>query len=144
MSNKPNPTESEAVVQSNEDVEVDVKASDEELHRRIAELEENIASRDQALAALKESLASAVAKYRASVLAALPRMPQELVNGETIEEIDASLALAQGIMANVKQQLETEETAKSVPAGAPGRTHPDYSSLSPTSKIIEGLRQKGA
>ena len=119
------------------------KASDEELRWRMAELEETLSGRDRELVALKESLAGAVAKYRISVLNSLPGIPQELIKGDTIEAIDTSLALAQDIVANVKQQLETEDAAASVPSGAPGRTPPDYSSLSPTSKILEGLRQKG-
>ncbi len=111
----------------------------DELQARIAQLEQGISTRDSELAAVKGSLADAVAKYRAAVLASAPDVPQELVKGESVDDIDASLQQARGIVSKVKQQLESEAEAKSVPTGAPPRTPQDLSALSPAEKIAYAL-----
>jgi uncharacterized coiled-coil protein SlyX len=121
--------------------EIDWKATSDELQTRIAQLEQGIASKDSELAAIKETLASGVAKYRAAVLASAPDVPEELVKGETVEAIDDSLEQARGIVAKVRQQLEVEAEEKRVPAGAPPRTHQDLSALSPAEKIAYALRK---
>ena len=135
-------TEREAEVHTSEETETDWKAMNEELRGRIAQLEEGIASRDSELAALKESLAGAVAKYRAAVMASAPGVPEEMLRGETVEEIDSSLELAQGIVAKVRQQFESDVAARSVPAGAPPRTPPDLSALPPGEKIAHALAKQ--
>jgi hypothetical protein len=111
------------------------------LQARIAQLEQDIASKDSELATIKETLASGVAKYRAAVLASAPDIPEELVKGETVEAIEASLEQARGIVARVRQQLEVEAEEKRVPAGAPPRAPQDLSALSPAEKIAYALRK---
>jgi hypothetical protein len=113
----------------------------DKLQVRIAQLEQGIASRDSEMAAIKESLSGAVAKYRAVLLATAPEVPAELVKGESIAEIDASLEQARGIVSKVRQQLEAEAEANKVPAGAPERTPQDLSALSPAEKIAYALRK---
>ena len=108
---------------------------------RIARLEQGISSRDSELTVIKESLSGAVAKYRAALLAAAPEIPAELVKGESINEIDASLEQARGIVSKVRQQLEAEAETNKVPAGAPERTPQDLSALSPAEKIAYALRK---
>jgi len=115
--------------------------SNDGLQTRIAQLEQGISSRDSDLAAIRESLSGAVAKYRAAVLAASPDIPAELVKGESIDEIDASLEQARGIVSKVRQQLEAEAEANKVPTGAPERTPQDLSALSPAEKIAYALRK---
>ena len=111
------------------------------LQARIAELEQGISSRDGDLAAIKESLSGAVAKYRAALLATAPEIPAELVKGESIDEIDASLEQARGIVSKVRQQLESEVEANKVPTGAPERTQQDLSALSAAEKIAYALKK---
>ncbi len=142
MTEETKDAEREAKVQGNEETEIDWKAVNEELQGRIEQLEEGIASRDSELTALKDSLTGAVAKYRAAVMDSAPGVPEELLKGETVEEIDASLELAQGIVAKVRQQFESDVTARSVPAGAPPRTPPDLSALSPGEKIAHALARQ--
>jgi hypothetical protein len=139
MTDETRDVEREAELPGSEETEMDLKAANDELQRRIAQLEEGIASRDGELAALRESLASAAAKYRASALAAEPGVPGELVKGETVEDIESSLNAARDIVAKVRQQLDTEVAAGSVPAGAPPRMPPDLSALSPAEKIAHAL-----
>ena len=120
----------------------DTKTQDKDsMQARITQLEQGISSRDSDLAAIKESLSGAVAKYRAAVLASAPEIPGELVKGESIAEIDASLEQARGIVSKVRQQLESEAEANKVPAGAPERTQQDLSALSPAEKIAYALKK---
>jgi len=142
MTEETKDAEREPEVRDNEETEIDWKAVNQELQGRIEQLEESIASRDSELAALKDSLAGAVSKYRAAVIASAPRVPEEMLKGETVEEIDASLELAQGIVAKVRQQFESDVAARSVPAGAPPRTPPDLSALPPGEKIAHALAKQ--
>ena len=113
----------------------------DDLQARIAQLEQGVSSRDSEMAVLKGSLSGAVAKYRAALLATAPEIPTELVKGESIDEIDASLEQARGIVSKVRQQLEADAEANKVPAGAPERTPQDLSALSPAEKIAYALRK---
>ena len=120
----------------------DTKTQDKDsMQARIAQLEQGISSRDSDLAVIKESLSGAVVKYRAAVLASSPDIPVELVKGESIAEIDASLEQARGIVSKVRQQLESEAEANKVPTGAPERTQQDLSALSPAEKIAYALKK---
>jgi len=121
--------------------ETDWKAKSGEMQARIAQLEQGIANRDGELTAIKQSLSGAVAKYRAAVVASAPGIPQELVKGESLDEIDASLEVARGIVSKVRQQIEVEAEANKVPAGAPPRMPQDLSALSPAEKIAYALRK---
>ena len=120
----------------------DTKTQDKDsMQARITQLEQGISSRDSDLAVIKESLSGAVVKYRAAVLASSPDIPVELVKGESIAEIDASLEQARGIVSKVRQQLESEAEANKVPTGAPERTQQDLSALSPAEKIAYALKK---
>ena len=121
--------------------ETNWKAKSAEMQARLTQLEQSIASRDDELTAIKQLLSGAVAKYRDAVLASAPGIPQELVKGESLDEIDASLETARGIVSKVRQQLEVEAEANKVPTGAPPRMPQDLSALSPAEKIAYALRK---
>ena len=115
----------------------------------ISELEQVVADRDSDVAALKQalaesaemltnvrdSLAQAVSSYRALVVQANPDVLDELISGDSIEAINQSLEHAQCFISRVKQGLEAEAAKTRVPVGAPQRTPPDLSALSPREKI---------
>ena len=111
--------------------------------RRIGELEGALAQLQQQMegevAAFKGQLASAAAKYRALILASAPEVPEELVRGETPEEVEASFAAAREMVAKVRRQLEAKVQAQRVPAGAPARTPVNLGALSPQEKIAYAL-----
>ena len=117
---------------------------------RIAELEASL-SQEQSdrelaladLAATREANTAAVAKYLDAVQAANPTIPQDVIAGDTIEDIDASLAQATAIAERVRARLENEVKGTKVPAGAPARTGIDIEGLSPREKIAAGIQQKG-
>jgi chromosome segregation ATPase len=100
--------------------------------QRIAELEQALTEKDEQLAALtqsaaeleqrlterEESLTQAIASYRALAVRYNPGLPEEQVTGDSIEEIDASLARAQALINRLRQELEAEMAAARIPAGA--------------------------
>ena len=108
----------------------------------LAELKEELAKRQEELAALKGQLALAVAKYRGALLASAPELPEEMVAGVTIEEVEASVVRAKEVVERVRHQLEARAQAQRVPAGAPPRTTPDPSTLSPGEKIAYALNKQ--
>ncbi len=134
MAEETKQTESQTETQGSE-------ATPDLLQAKIVQLEQTIASRDKDMSSLKDSLSGAVVKYRAALLAGMPDVPGDLVKGTTIEEIDSSLETARGIIAKVRQRLESEAEAKRVPAGAPQRTPQDLSALSPAEKIAYALNR---
>ncbi len=143
-----NPGEIEGIAEKDEALAVK--------EQRIAELEQALASKDEEIAALtqsaaeleqrlaerEESLAQAIASYRALALKYNPSLPEEQITGESIEEIDASLASAQALINRVRQELEAEMAAARIPAGAPQRTPADLSTLSPRDKIQYAIGER--
>ncbi len=115
----------------------------------ITELEQVIAAKDSDIVTLKQaasdserseeeakqSLANAVSTYKTALSQANPAVPGELITGDTIEAIDQSLETAKTLVAQVRETIEAEIAAGKVPAGAPARTPPDLSALSPREKI---------
>jgi vacuolar-type H+-ATPase subunit I/STV1 len=118
---------------------------------RIAELEASLSEAQQGseaaaaeLATLKEAHTQAVAKYLDVVRLANSTIPQDIITGDTIEDIDASLAKAQTIAGAVKANLEAQAKETKVPAGAPTRTEISVEGLSPREKISAGITQSRA
>ena len=75
------------------------------------------------------------------MLATQPDLPADLVEGDTVEEVDVAVARARQTVAQIRQHLEQQAQAQRVPAGAPARGGPDPSALTPGEKIRLGLRQ---
>jgi len=123
---------------------------------RISELEQAVASRDNQIADLKQSLAEleprlselenslaqTISSYRALVIKSNPDLPEELITGDSVEEIDQSLARAQALIDRVRERLETEIAGAKIPAGAPLRTPVDLSVLSPQEKIQYAIGER--
>jgi len=126
------------------------EASLVEKDNRIAELEASLSEAktgSEAAAAeltqVKEANAQAVSKYLDVVRAANSTIPQDIIAGDTIEEIDASLAKATTIAESVKANLEAQAKEAKVPAGAPTRGEISVEGLTPKEKIAAGIQQKG-
>jgi uncharacterized coiled-coil protein SlyX len=121
----------------------------EQVKSRVIELEALVAQRDEELAKANAhvseleqvvvesdgNLAQAVSSYKALVVKSNPGVLEELVAGDTIEDINASLEKAKSIVGRVRQGLEAEMASAKVPAGAPERIPTDLSTLSPREKI---------
>lgn len=106
-----------------------------ELDSLVAQKEEELAKANARIAELEQAVAEAVASYRAMVVQANPEVLEELITGDTIEAINNSLNKAKALISRVRQRLESEISTAKVPAGAPQRTPPDLSALSPREKI---------
>lgn len=131
-------------------------ASADELTARVTELETSLKEKDTALGEAKKSLDAqaadiqsfktsyedAVKAYRKQAIGANQFFTEELVTGNTIAEIDASVTRVRDLLGKVKSGLEEDLKNVTVPAGAPGRTGPDTSDLSPREKIKTGLEKK--
>jgi len=116
----------------------------------IAELQNHLSEAKQAgeavaaeLTQVKEAHTKAVAKYLDAVKLANPTLPGDVIAGDTIEAIEASVAKALFIAGAVKASLEAEAKQAKVPAGAPPRGEISLEGLSPRDKIIAGIQQKG-
>jgi vacuolar-type H+-ATPase subunit I/STV1 len=127
-----------------------VEASLAEKDARIAELETELSEAKQTEKSLRaegvaisEAREHAVAKYLDAVRLANPALPQDIIAGDTIEDIEASLAKATAIAERVRASLEAEAKNTRVPAGAPPRTEISVEGLSPREKIAAGIQQKG-
>ncbi|TAK33751.1 MAG: hypothetical protein EPO21_11765 [Chloroflexota bacterium] len=121
----------------------------EETRRRLESAEVGLHERDSLvgaqageIAGLKESLAATLEAYRKTTRAQVPSAA-ELIVGSSVEEIDASLERAQGVLAKVETELRERLATEKIPVGAPGRTGPDLSQMSPAEKIRYGLGARG-
>ena len=141
-------------VLKNEDVqkqEVPESEGDETVRAesRVAELEQVVSEKDSEIENLKhtgedleercrtleKSLTDAVTGYKALVIKSNPDIIDDLIDGETVESINESLEKAKTLVSRIRQGMEDEISKVKVPAGAPERSSPDLSTLSPAEKI---------
>ena len=90
-----------------------------------------------ALDAERRQTRAALNRYRDAVLAAEHALPAELVHGDTLEELEASLTAAREVVAGVRDRLTSSE--RGFPTGAPPRGSRGTSGLTATEKIRAGL-----
>lgn len=165
------PEPQEANSNPDEDTKADIKAELEqdaakidgrieqataELKARIRSLEEEILLKNEDIEALKKSLeltqqelegakaayAYAVEDYKRLATEHNPLIPAEIIIGNTIDEVKASIQRASEFVAKVKQAIQEQAQEVTVPAGAPTRTEPDLSALSPKEKIAYAVRNR--
>ena len=91
---------------------------------------------------LKAALDDAVSAYRRLAVSASPLYSDDVISGGSIEEIDASIKKINGLVKKMRSSLEAELRELTIPAGAPERSAPDTSGLSPREKIKQGLDRK--
>lgn len=85
-------------------------------------------------------LAAAVSRYR-QLVASMPGLVPELVQGDTIEAIDASAEKARHTYSEITRRI-AEQYEREVPTGNPSRSSnaAAYSNLKPEAKIALGLK----
>jgi len=106
-----------------------------ELEALVAQKDEELTQANSRISELEQVVAKAVTSYKAMVTQSNSEVPEELISGDTIDSVNESLMKAKTLIGKVKQGLEAEITSSKVPAGAPLRTPPDLSALSPREKI---------
>ncbi len=92
------------------------------------------------LTALREAKDEAVTACRDALRLAHPGLPPDLIRGETIEELAASVDGAKALVEQVRTALSAERDAARVPAGAPVNAGPEIDGLSSRDKIAAGMR----
>lgn len=148
---------------NNEDEIDGVELENENLKRelqarevKISGLEKSLAEKDSEIAAGKKTLeeakqvmvetavdlSQAVAAYKELAGQANPGLVKEMIKGETIMEVNASLKSAKELVEKVKQEVGAETARVRVPAGAPPRAAPDLSVLTAREKIRWGVGGK--
>ena len=110
-----------------------------------SEAERALAEVQAELDAQRAATRSAVSRYREALLAAEPELPPDLVAGDTLEALDASVGVARETVARIRARLAASEApARGFPVGAPARGLPSRSALSSAEKIAVGLASSGA
>ena len=118
-----------------------VEAERDELTTLRGELQE---ARD-ALDTERSARRAAVARYRGALLTAEPSLPPELVEGDDVEAVDASVDAARRTVAEIRERIAREsedDAARGFPAGAPERRGPRTEAMSAAEKIAYGLEQR--
>jgi hypothetical protein len=124
------------------------------LNARIAELEGTLKEAKEANdvstakeASLLETQAKTTESYLVLARSANPTVPASLIEGATVEEIDAAIEKGKGLVEAVKQSVSQEAAATAaavaVPAGAPARGGISSEGMSAREKITAGITQKG-
>ena len=90
---------------------------------------------------LRSQLADTLARYREMLLARDPDVPVEMVQGESVAELESSYERASGLVERLRRQAAEHAAQARVPAGAPARRGPDLGGLTPQQKIVQGLQQ---
>ncbi len=121
-------------------LEAEIKAKREK-DQTIINLQAEINRLTQEKDLLTQALSQSVMKYRELIISQHPYLA-DFIQGNSIEEIDASLAKAKALMEKVRTALETEIKQAQVPAGAPVRLNLIPEGLSPREKIVYGISQK--
>ena len=120
-----------------------------EVKSHVAELEQIVSDKDYEIGRLKQageeleehcrilekSLAEAVTGYKTLVIKSNPDVIEDLIEGDTLASINESLEKAKSLISRVRQGVEAEILKIKVPIGAPERSSPDLSALSPAEKI---------
>ncbi|MDP3062117.1 MAG: hypothetical protein Q8O40_02710 [Chloroflexota bacterium] len=114
----------------------------QELEAALAEREARIQALEQEVVGLREQLELALERYRDSLLKASPEVPEEMVQGDTVREVEEAHARARAMVERIRSQLEAKQARERVPPGAPLRTAPDLSGLSAREKIAQGLSRR--
>ena len=105
--------------------------------------EQEVAVLSERTQALETQARGAAQRYRELALHQSPELPQELVTGETVEEVEQAVQRARETVSKVRGHLESQAQAGRVPVGAPARSGPDLSGMSAEEKIQYGLEQGG-
>ncbi len=108
------------------------------------ELEQALANAQREVARHRAEARAVLARYREAILVAEPDLPPDLVQGETLEDLDAAVASAREVVARVRERVRDETSTRGFPVGAPGRDRRDrgvQGVLTPAEKIARGLEE---
>jgi len=110
-----------------------------QLETALGEANQSLNARSEDCDRLKAALDDAVNAYRKLAISSSPLYSDDMISGSSVEEIDASIKKVNGLVKKMRSTLEAELKDLTVPAGAPERSAPDLSGLSPRDKIKQGI-----
>jgi hypothetical protein len=113
-----------------------------DLETALSEAKQSLIDRTGESDRLKAALDDAVNAYRKLAVSSSPLYSDDMISGSSVEEIDASIKKVNGLVKKMRSSLEAELKDLTVPAGAPERSAPDLSGLSPRDKIKYGIQDK--
>lgn len=120
-----------------------------DVRQQLGRAREETEAREQEMATFRErtetlesQVRSAAERYRELALEQAPELPQELVTGDTVEDVDEAIQRARETVSRVRGHIESQAQAGRVPVGAPPRSAPDLSALSAEEKIQQGLERR--
>jgi chromosome segregation ATPase len=87
-----------------------------------------------------QSLAAAVGAYRELIVKANPGVLADMISGDSIEMVNASVESARAVMEKARREVEAEAARVRVPAGAPPRAPQDFAALTAREKIQIGIK----
>lgn len=106
----------------------------------LTEAQAKLTAQDADIASLKTAGDEAVKAYRKLAVSSNPLFTEDVITGATIAEIDGAMVRVTDLAGKIKARVEAEIKSTIVPAGAPERSGPDTSGLSPREKIKQGLQ----
>ena len=112
------------------------------LEAALGQAEDAAKRRDEEMEGVNARLAQAVELYRGSLLASEPDVPEDMVQGTTVEVVQESLARVRQMVEQVRGRLEARASLERTPLGVPARSAPDLSALTPQEKILVGLSSR--
>jgi hypothetical protein len=109
---------------------------------QISALQGEIADSTAQKTSLITGNAEALAAYRDLLLKNEPALPPALISGGSLNEINASVEAARGVISHVQANIAASNDRSRMPSGVPMRTMaPDPGTMSRTEKILYGVRQ---
>jgi hypothetical protein len=113
-----------------------------ELRASLRTLEDEAAAAAMETEALRRRGDTALARYRETLLRDNPALHPDIIVGDSIDDLDAAAESARAMADRVREQIEARSREAHAPAGAPARSVPDLTALSPAEKIRYGLSQR--
>ena len=110
-----------------------------DLERHLEQAEAARREGEERLSATRKSLAEAISRYRGLLLESTPEVPESMVVGETVDEVDRSFAEASALVQQVRRDVEEKLTKERLPAGSPARGAANFAALTPMEKIRSAL-----
>ena len=100
-----------------------------------------VAEKDTELSGMRHQIDFAVGRYRIALMVSAPDLPEELINGKTIVELDNAMESAKKIVEKVASRIGARTPEDRVPSGAPARRQVDLSGLSAREKILYAINK---
>ena len=100
-----------------------------------------VAEKETELDGMRHQIDFAVGRYRIALMVSAPDLPEELIRGNTIVELDDAMESAKKIVEKIASRIGGRTPEDRVPSGAPARREADLSGLSAREKILYAINK---